>query len=247
MRRSALFAVITLVALAGCTATDGTGLTEDTTGRTVFGVTDAAADMGAVSSVEVTIESVHIHSESRGWVTVSDAVQTYDLLDLKASGETALLADVDLPNGSYQQLRFNISDVVVTDTEGTHEAMLPSAMLRYNTQLTVEPEETATLTLDFHADRSLHVTGDGTYILAPVITTTTRSGAAVQVRNGRVTVDAGAVVHNVTVGMDAQGNVGANARIPGDANLSVQAGGSAGAGGDGSGVEAGAGAEITVN
>ena len=41
------------------------------TGRVIFTITDAAADMGSVTSVKVTVDSVSVHSASEGWAAVS--------------------------------------------------------------------------------------------------------------------------------------------------------------------------------
>lgn len=251
MKRQAslLFAALAATMfVAGCTSSTGT--TSDGEGRVVFGVTDAAADMESVSDLRVTIDRVRVHSESRGWVTVSSESQTYDLLELRASGELAALADINLSNGTYQQLRLDISDVVVVDGEGEHDAKLPSGTMRINAQLLVNSGETSTATFDFQADESLHVTGNGTYILAPVVQVQTRSSAQVSVdANSRVQVSGGSVGADVTVGMNEQGQVGANMRIPADAELSVGAGGGvsigSGNGGSANG-SASAGANVSV-
>ena len=194
-------------------------------GRVVFTMADAAADMGAVSSVMVTVDSVSVHSASRGWVTVSSTPRTYDLLELKASGQQALLADAQLDEGDYQQMRLQISKVVVTDANGTHEAKLPSGELKVAGGFSVDSNSTSTATFDFVADESLHVTGNGQYILAPVVQVETREDAEATVEsNSRVRISGGTVRTNARVGMDINGNVGVGVRIPANANLSIVGG-----------------------
>ena len=132
--------------------TQNTGTQQSSEGRVVFAVKDAAADMGAVTSVKITVDSVKVHSETEGWVTVSSSQKTYDLLQLKAQGKQELLADVQLKDGNYDQLRLDISNVIVTDASGSHEAKLPSGELKVNGNLVVEANATSTATFDFIED-----------------------------------------------------------------------------------------------
>ncbi len=202
-----------------------TSTQEEKEGRVVFTITDAAADMGAVTSVMITVDSVQVHSETEGWVTVSNEPQTFDLLKLKAEGSQELLADVTLKEGTYQQLRLDISKVLVTDAEGEHEAKLPSGELKIVGDLEVKADSTSTATFDFIADESLHVTGNGEYILAPVVQLETKTDADVEVKaDKKVEVKAGKTKTSVKVGMDAEGKVGVGLGIPTQANVSIAEG-----------------------
>ncbi|MBI4145057.1 DUF4382 domain-containing protein [Candidatus Woesearchaeota archaeon] len=220
MRTSILGLAILAVLVAACAPAQ-----QSTTGRAVFALTDAAADMGAVSSVKVTVDSVRVHNDAQGWVTVTSTPQTYDLLALKASGDTVLLADLQLSEGSYQQIRLDISSVVVVDENGTHDAKLPSGELKIVGGLDVEANTTSAVTFDFIADESLHVTGNGQYIMAPVVKLETRTDADVEVSSDkRVEVSGGRVKTDIKVGMDVAGNVGVGLSIAKDAPLSVEGG-----------------------
>ena len=191
-------------------------------GRVVFGITDAAANMGSVSKIDITINEVAAHSQTEGWVTLSSTPKTYNLLELKASGDTAVLADVQVPEGNYEQLRLKSSKVVVTDASGSHEAKLPSGELKIIGGMSVAPNTTATATFDFIADESLHVTGNGQYILAPVVQVETREDATVETKaNSNIIVKSGDIKTNVKVGMDIEGNVGTNIRIDKNVDLSI--------------------------
>lgn len=214
-------------------------------GRAVFTITDAAADMGSVSSIEITVDQVMVHSQTDGWVAVTSTPETYDLLELKAEGRHALLADTQLQEGAYNQMRLDISNVMVTDGEGTHEATLPSGQLRMQGELNVQADSTSSASFDFIADESLHVTGEGEYILAPVVQVETRERVQAEVQSqNRVQVTGGTVRTNARFGMDAEGNVGVGLKIPAQARLEVGVGGvridgssglGVGLGGDGQG------------
>ncbi|MBI2542239.1 DUF4382 domain-containing protein [Candidatus Woesearchaeota archaeon] len=194
-------------------------------GRAVFAITDAAADMGTVTSVKITVDSVQVHSATKGWIEVSSTPKTYDLLELKAEGKHELLADFELDEGTYGQLRMDISNVVVTDANGQQEAKLPSGELKINGNLVVDANSTSTATFDFIADESLHITGNGKYIMAPVVQLETREDADANVKSGNeVEIKGGKIKTNVKVGMDAKGNVGAGLGIPADIEISIDAG-----------------------
>ena len=198
------------------------GLNAEGEGRLLLGITDAAADMQSVSSVKVTVDQVQVHSTSEGWVTVSSTPKTFDLLDLKARESIAVVSDTKLQSGTYQQVRMQVSKVMVTDAEGEHEAKLPSGDLKITAQVIVKPDATATATFDFIADESLHVTGNGKYVMAPVIKVETRTDAQVQVKEDQtMEITGGSVKTNVKLGMDIKGNVGIGLKIPADAVISI--------------------------
>ncbi|MBI2658130.1 DUF4382 domain-containing protein [Candidatus Woesearchaeota archaeon] len=196
-------------------------------GRAVFTITDAAANMGSVSSVKVTVDSIKVHSAQEGWVDVSSTAKTYDLLQLKAQGTQALLADVQLEEGTYDQVRLDVSNVVVTDANGQQEAKLPSGELKIVGNLVVDANSTSTATFDFIADESLHMTGNGKYIMAPVVQLETREDADVDVEsNNKVEIEGGKVSTRVKVGMDIKGNVGIGLNIPSNADILIDNSGS---------------------
>jgi len=227
-----LSALILVIFVLGCTQQSGTGTTSGTgtqssgTGRAVFAITDAAANMGAVTSVKVTVDSVKVHSAAQGWVTVSSSSNTYDLLELKGSSETALLADAQLKEDTYDQVRLDISKVIVTDSSGTNEAKLPSGELKIDGKLVVGADSTSAAIFDFIADESLHVTGNGKYIMAPVVKLETKENADVSVKSGnKVQISGGKIDTSVKVGMDANGNVGVGVMIPPTSDVSIDAAG----------------------
>jgi len=220
----ALGAVFILLFAAGCTQDGNTP--SQSTGRAVFTMTDAAANMGTVTAVEVTVDSLQVQRADMGWTTVFSTPHTYDLMQLRASGNQSLLADVSLQNGTYGQIRMVISKVMVADSAGVHEAKLPSGELKIIGGFTVMPNSTAAVNLDFLADQSLHVTGDGQYILAPVVRMQTREGTqAITSSKDDVKTMGGQIKTDTTVGMDSDGNVGVGRRIAAGMNLSIRSDG----------------------
>ncbi len=185
-----------------------------TQGRIVFGVTDARANLGIVTAVYVNIDSLRAHSNEKGWFTVPITPKTYNLMQLQATGNTEIIADSRMPETTYQQVRLNISKVIVVDDSGEHDAKLPSGELRVDTEILSNPNSTSTVTFDFLLNESLHSTGKGMYIMAPVVRVETWDVNEVRIRSGnKLEAIGGKLRKGVTVGMDEQGNVGPGRRF----------------------------------
>jgi hypothetical protein len=194
-------------------------------GRVIFQVTDpGTASVQGATAIMMTVDKVEVHSTAQGWVTVSNTARQYDLLQLKQSGAAMLLADANVAAGTYDQVRLDISKVEVTANGKVSQAKLPSNTLKIVGNLTVGANQTSTASLDFMADKSLHLTGNGTYILAPVVRLQTKDNATVNVdANNAVTISAGATETDETVGTDVNGDTKANFQLNG--NLNVDASG----------------------
>ncbi len=192
-----------------------TGEQKNTEGRVVFSVTDAAADMGIISEVNMKISKVEAHSAAEGWVTVSTTPRAYRLLSLNAKNDFELLADANMKAGTYDQVRLFVDAVTIDTTAGVSKtAKLPSNVLKINTELIVKEGTTSSVSFDFVANKSVHMTGNGTYIFAPVVKTETKSDTKVTVAtNGIVSTTGGRVDEVNTVGMDVDGSVKADFNI----------------------------------
>lgn len=225
MERPLVLVLIATLALAlsACGTADVPTLpTEEGTGTAFFSVTDEAPDMGAIESVVITFSELSVQSPSQGWMTIELEEQTFDLLELEAQNALALLAEVDLEPGVYNQMRLDVSSVIITDDEGDHEAFLPSGVLRLAGQLVVVEGETSSATFDFLVNESLHVTGDGQYIMTPVIQLETRERAQVRLEaNNRVRVEGGQVSENAKLGMDIDGEMRQGRPVDAGANVSI--------------------------
>ncbi len=213
---------------AGCSsaATETSGTTANTPaaqGRAVITVTDASTNP-AVTAVVVTVDKVEVHNSASDWVTASSTVKTYDLIKLKQTGVSALLADVNLAAGTYDQVRLDISNVSITAGGKTSTAKLPSNTLKLVGNLTITGGETSTASLDFDVDKSVHLTGNGTYILAPVVKWVATDNATVTVKSDQsVEVSGGEVEGTEMEGQDVDGETKANFQLP--TNLDIDSSG----------------------
>ena len=169
MRKATIFgAVVSIFAIIGvaCSSAVDNGpaptsqptAIEGVKGEAVFAVSDAAADMGAVSEVTVTINGVRVRSDAGTWTTVSTETKAFGLLELEASGAMELLAKAELAADTYDQIELNISKVVVTDASGEHEAKMPNATMVLEGKMDVVADASSSAEFDFQTDQSLHVT-----------------------------------------------------------------------------------------
>jgi cytoskeletal protein RodZ len=223
-------------------------------GKVYFSVTDAAADMGNVTAIDMTVSKVEMHSATEGWVTASSDTQTFDLLELKAKGESQLAASADVAASTYDQMRVTIDRVSVTTKDGTSKtAKVPSGELKLMSNVVVIADKTSSVNLDFIADASLHTTGKGEYVFAPVVKVDSRSDASVEIgSNSRVSIGGGKTESSGDFGMDLDGQVKSNFKLDSKAKIDLDAsgllklqGGSAGASlNQNTGVESGAKVEI---
>jgi len=196
-------------------------------GRVVFAVTDAAASLDNLTSVTMSVSKVEVQSSANSWVTVSSQPYNFDLLKLKKSGALELLADVKLNAGTYNQIRLNVSKVVVVKSGQSFEAKLPSGELKIVGRVVVEADSTSSAVLDFLLDKSLHLSGNGTYVFAPVVKLTTQSQTTAQVAANRVvTIGRGRVDADLSVGMNEKGETKENFEIGASAKVEVGIGGS---------------------
>ncbi len=221
-----LGALALAVLAAGCLGSGNSTSYGQSSGRGVFAVSDPSADMGSVTKVQMTVQDVQVHSQAQGWVTASSTPQTVDLLALNANAKQQLLADSQLAADSYDQMRLDVSSVVVTDAQGDHDAKLPSGKLELSSQMNVKEKESSAAVFDFFARDSLHVTGNGKYVMTPVMHVQTRDSAQVQVNSDNsVTLTGGTVRTDEDVGMDVHGNVGVGVKVPVGVQVDIDANG----------------------
>lgn len=179
-------------------------------GNLYVSVKDQTAAIAGVSEVEMEIKKVELYSAADGWTTVSGENETYPLLAMKASGEARLYAQAEVDAKVYDRIRVTLGDTNVKTSGNTSvKAVLPSNHVVINSDVNVTAGESTNLTLDFMADRSLHVAkGGGKYIFTPTVNAQSRSGATVTVTGEDtkiVTTTGGRLDSNVNVGVDLEG------------------------------------------
>ncbi len=147
-------------------------------GRMTVKMTDAP---GLYAEVNVEIQEVLIHyaddssgANNDGWVSLETNSGVYDLLELQ-NNITAVLADsVELPAGKVNQMRLMLgSDNSVMLIDSTILDLKLSSQqnsgLKFNLNTSIEPNKTVEVLIDFDAEKSLVVQGNGEIKLKPVI------------------------------------------------------------------------------
>lgn len=134
-------------------------------------MTDAPASF---QQVNVDIIGVEFNMNNGTMVDLNVNEGIYNLLDF-ANGLDTLIASADVPSGSLSQVRLILgtnNSVMVGDI--IYPLSTPSAMqsgLKLNVHSTLVPDVEYILILDFDANQSIVIKGNGEYQLKPVIRT----------------------------------------------------------------------------
>jgi len=177
----------------------------------------------AIGSACGELVSGQVDNSTGSWVTVMDAPTAYDLLAL--TNVEQLVKEIDLASGDYNIIRLYISNVNVTYNGTTREAKLPSGKIDINIAFIVEANKTHLVSLDFNLNDSLHITGEGQIIMAPVIKAEVNGNVELQLQNGKVTRVRAEKQAETEVGMDENGNVGVGKGIDDSLPIRVDANG----------------------
>lgn len=140
-------------------------------------------------AVLVKFMEVSVHRTGAAWQRLDFAdASTQRTCDLKRLEEvTDLLGVGQLEAGHYTQLRLEVATgtlhwqnksvgppcapaIIVLGTNS--DVTIPSGTIHLNRQFTIEPGQTTTIELDFDGDASIKQTGNGKYMMQPVIAVT---------------------------------------------------------------------------
>jgi len=202
-----ILAVLLLLLVLGCAKQS------ETAPVTYFGISDPGITLEGVTALELSISKVSIHNQGTdAWQDVLTTPVSVDLLKLKTEDVTLLLAQANLPKGTYNQVRLDVSKVMVTVDGKTEEAKLPSTVLKINVDLKVT-NESSVVNFDFLANESLHRTGEGKIIMAPVLNVEVYEGANVEKQGKNIEVKFSRQKKAEKVGMDENGDIGKGVKI----------------------------------
>lgn len=191
-------------------------------GKVIVGISDPSTAIQGVTSIMMTVDKIEVQNATQGWIEISNSSKQYDLLQLKQTEAIALLADVNLQIGTYDQIRLMISKVMVTASGTIAEAKLPSGILKIVGRLVVEEGKTSTAVLDFKADKSLHMTGNGRFIMMPVVNFKTKSDASVTKNTDEtLKINGGRDEDDVNIGMDEHGDIKDNFEFDDNAKIEI--------------------------
>ena len=187
MQRPLLWTVLAAVSMAGCgsnSPTTPSGSDGAPTGRATIMLQDSP--FSDAKAVLVTFSEVSVHMSGGAFVTLPFASggssRTCDLK--KLVGAQDVLGTGPLAPGHYTQIRLVVSGAVIyfdNASSGTACATtmgapagrnaavdVPSGDLKLNREFDLTTAQT-TITLDFDGDRSIKQTGNGKYMMNPVV------------------------------------------------------------------------------
>ncbi|QIY91656.1 DUF4382 domain-containing protein [Chryseobacterium gallinarum] len=157
---------ICLLFLASCNDSDEKG-----TATVNVRLTDGPAMYDAVN---IDIQRIEINSNGEWTALNFPKPGVYNLLNFK-NGTDVVLGQAALPEGNVSQMRMVLGPNNTLVVNGvTHPLQTPSAQqsgLKFNWHQTLAANGAYNVWIDFDAGRSIVTTGNGAYILKPVIRT----------------------------------------------------------------------------
>lgn len=127
---------------------------------------------GNYQEVNVEVTGVEFKMDDSKMVNLLVTPGVYNLLDL-VNGMDTLIASGDVPSGSLSQVRLILGENNTVKVGGVvYDLTTPSAQqsgLKLNLNATLTPGVDYNLLLDFDANKSIVLTGNGEYQLKPVI------------------------------------------------------------------------------
>lgn len=181
MRWPLVLALIAGVATSAC----GSGTGPSGSGSLRMMIKDSPFHDAKALLVTFTQVSVHKSDTPDGeWIKIGDGSErTCDLKHLESVND--LLATGPLGSGHYTQIRLLVSKAVVyfvdessgpactpaapAATSPHADVTIPSGEVKLNRQFEIVDGGTATITVDFDGDKSVHEIANGQYTMSPVI------------------------------------------------------------------------------
>jgi len=184
MRSTIPLVVILAATMTACGGDSATG----PTGSSRLTVMLKDSPFSDARSLLVTFSEVSVHKAEGEWTTVpfSDdaSSRTCDLKKLTSAQD--VLGTGPLTPGHYTMVRLTVSSAalyfdnaavgpacastVAAPAGRTAAVEIPSGVVRLNRSFDVAEGKGSTMLLDFDGDRSVRETGNGRYMMAPVIT-----------------------------------------------------------------------------
>lgn len=153
------------------------GCTKDemNNGKMMVKMTDAPADF---TEVNVEVQEIQVHyannnNNTNGWVTLNTNAGIYNLLDLQNDVSVVIVDPQDLSVGKITQMRLILGQQnTVATTDSIYPLKLSSqdeTGLKIVTPFNIVANKTISILVDFDAEQSVVVEGDGSFRLKPVI------------------------------------------------------------------------------
>jgi len=135
-------------------------------GSGTLGVKVHDAPCDSCTHVWVTFTSASVHESdmsSSGWTTLNTSGTTVDLMALNGTAAAQLIGVSSLKAGHYEQVRLNVSRVVVQLSNGLNltASVVNASGAVVTGSFDVHSGMTTTISIDVDLASSLHITGNG--------------------------------------------------------------------------------------
>jgi hypothetical protein len=172
MKKYIIFFALIFIAIIGCTD-NATNPSLQQNGSLKLYLVDSPSSL---DSVIISVRRVEVHKAANdstsGWYVINNTPRSFNLLDLR-NGASAVLGDSVLSPGQYTQIRLILNNNnYVKENDLRHNLKIPSGIqtgIKLNHEFTIEPGNLYELVLDFNVDKSINITGNGNYMMKPVI------------------------------------------------------------------------------
>jgi hypothetical protein len=185
MRRISLVAFSAVVIVGAIACDNSPSSPSGQSARFNLRITDSP--FSDARAVLVTFSAVSAHRTDSDWTTVPFAdggtSRTCDLKKLENSED--VLGTGPLPAGDYTQVRLVVQSArlyfdnpaagpacaatIAAPAGKMADLRIPSGEVKLNRGFKLAADATTSMLLDFDGDRSIHQTGNGTYLMSPVI------------------------------------------------------------------------------
>jgi len=167
-----------LIVLFGCTVMDEKQLNASGTGMIRIELTDAPLLWKDVKEFHVFIERIEVHSYLGDWQTLIELGQDYDLLKLR-NGASATLGIREINAGYYSGMRLvlggnhwiHLDDGITLQRINLKLARNESAQVMLMNNFEMRGKSTATVTVDFDAEKSLVNRETSNLLMEPFVKT----------------------------------------------------------------------------
>ena len=177
--------VVAIAVAAACSGNNSPSAPSAGTGTLSVRLTDSP--FSDAKAVLVTFSSVRAHRTDSDWTTVPFAggagSRTCDLKKLQ--GPNDVLGSGALPAGQYEQVRLVVQSAALffdnasagapcaatipAPAGATAPLEIPSGEVKLNRGFELKEGAAMNMLLDFDGDKSIHQTGNGRYLMSPVI------------------------------------------------------------------------------
>ncbi len=141
-------------------------------GSTVFTLSDSPQFYN-ISALFVTVTNASVRGASGKWYRIPLQERTFNLVQLRNISE--ILSGVNLSGGSYDAIALSASNVSAIVNGTSRPVFLPSGRIMVVGRFNISGNSTNWVNIDFDLGRSLHMTGNGTLVMMPVLVVSRRT------------------------------------------------------------------------